>query len=146
MGDICDKQKHDNDVLTVKAFGTVGLENFNNNLDLMSRHSWRAVRGPCFNLAGRRSAEDSWMSCHAKMIASFCPHFHLRECILLPQNCPYPDSINRRCSSPHHISKLSGLHSDKYSSGNSLTMPHSESTCNHLWCASETNTKLYCNI
>lgn len=81
------------------------------------------------------SAGESWTCCHARTIASFCPHFHSRDCILLPQSCLCPDSINKRCSSPHHVSKLSGLHSDIYSDGNGITRSHSKNTCNHLWSA-----------
>jgi len=107
----------------------------------MSRHSRGAVRGPYFNLAGRRSAEDSWTCCHTKTIASFCPHFHPSDCFLLPQNWLCPDSINQRCSSPHHISKPLGLHFDIYSSGNSIAVPHIQSTCNRLCSALKTKHK-----
>lgn len=147
MGDICNEQKHDGDVSAIEAFGTVSEENFS-NLDLMSRHSQGAFGGPYLSLAGG-SAEGSWMSCHTETAASLCPRFHLRDCLLLPQNCLCPDSTSQSCSSPHHVFKLSGLHFDKYSSGNSITVSHSKNNCSHLWSASEKikkNTKLYCTV
>lgn len=106
----------------------------------MSRHSRGAVGGPYFSLAGR-SAEDSWTSCHPETTASFCPCFPLCDCLFLPQSCLCPDRASQRCSSPHHVFKLSGLHFDKCSSGNSITVSHSKNNCNHLWNALEKKNK-----
>lgn len=68
---------------------------------------------------------------HHSVHASTC------DCLLLPQNCLCPDRISLRCFSPHHVFKLSGLHFDKYSSGNSITVSHSKDNCSHLWSALE---------
>lgn len=77
---------------------------------------------------------------HHPVRASTC------DCLLLPQNCLCPDRISLRCSSPHHVFKLSGLHFDKYSSGNSITVSHSKDNCSHLWSALEKKYKalLHC--